>query len=342
MTILPAETASENVIDWNLVQRMYAKNCSPDEFAIFCTLAKRYGLDPTLKQIWAIKYPGAPAMVLVGRDGLLDIAHRSGHFDGMESGTEGSVETGLIGWAKVYRNDMTHPFAVTVDYEEYVGKTKSGQITRFWLKMPKTMIAKVAEAQCLKKAFRISGLYSEDEMPTGPREIPDTSVQSINCCSICGEPVNPENIKKILSMTDNQPMCDPCASDWYKAKCEKEDAEKHAIRPAEVIPVKPEVKPEPVITPDTYKEEEKPVNICQRCGVDIPINYTHCQKCYDVILKERAKKVESKTPGSSASYGRCVDCGCDINKNEFTISQIVYPVGTILCAKCHDKRTKRI
>jgi hypothetical protein len=54
---------------------------------------------------------------------------------------------------------MTHPFIVEVDLKEY--NTSKGN----WAKMPETMIKKVAESQCLRKAFDISGMYSPEEMP---------------------------------------------------------------------------------------------------------------------------------------------------------------------------------
>lgn len=63
----------------------------------------------------------------------------------------------IIGWAKVYRKDMSHPFCVEVNMKEY-NRTQGT-----WLSHPTTMIVKVAEAQALRKAFQISGLYSPDE-----------------------------------------------------------------------------------------------------------------------------------------------------------------------------------
>jgi hypothetical protein len=52
---------------------------------------------------------------------------------------------------------MTHPFTVEVSRSEY--DTGKGN----WQKMPETMIKKVAESQCLRRAFDISGLYDQSE-----------------------------------------------------------------------------------------------------------------------------------------------------------------------------------
>jgi phage recombination protein Bet len=142
-----------------LIKNIAAPKCTDDEFKLLLYQAKTYRLDPLLKQIWAVKYTdNRPASIFAGRDGFLAIAHRSGAFDGMESGfrMEG---TNVIGWAKVYRKDMAHPFCVEVNMKEY----NRNQGT--WLTHPNTMIVKVAEAQALRKAFQISGIYSPDEMP---------------------------------------------------------------------------------------------------------------------------------------------------------------------------------
>jgi len=152
-------TKEWSVNEITLIKNIAAPKCTDDEFKLLLYQAKTYRLDPLLKQIWAVKYSdNKPASIFAGRDGFLAIAHRSGAFDGMESGfrTEG---TNIIGWAKVYRKDMSHPFCVEVNMKEY----NRNQGT--WLTHGTTMIVKVAEAQALRKAFQISGIFSPDEMP---------------------------------------------------------------------------------------------------------------------------------------------------------------------------------
>lgn len=155
-------TKEWSVNEITLIKNIAAPKCTDDEFKLLLYQAKTYRLDPLLKQIWAVKYSdNKPASIFAGRDGFLAIAHRSGAFDGMESGfrTEG---TNVIGWAKVYRKDMSHPFCVEVNMKEY----NRNQGT--WLTHGTTMIVKVAEAQALRKAFQISGIFSPDEMPEAP------------------------------------------------------------------------------------------------------------------------------------------------------------------------------
>lgn len=144
--------------DYKLIKETVAKGTSDSEFKLFIYTATKYNLDPLVKRIWCVKYEDAPASIFAGRDGFLSIAHSSGHFDGMESGvrTDGGE---LIGWCKVYRKDMSHPFVVEIPASEY----NTNQF--LWKTKPRTMIQKVAESQCLRRAFDISGIYSPEEMP---------------------------------------------------------------------------------------------------------------------------------------------------------------------------------
>jgi|GEM_PF-7036843 len=143
----------------DLVKAMCAKDCTNTEFGLLIHLAKTYQLDPLARQIWAVKYGNNPAAIFAGRDGFLAIAHRSGVFDGMQSGSRKDGNE-LVGWAKVYRKDYSHPFEVEVYFDEY-GKDARNPL---WRTKPRTMLQKVAEAQCLRKAFAVSGLYSQEEI----------------------------------------------------------------------------------------------------------------------------------------------------------------------------------
>lgn len=145
-----------------LIKNMYAQNASNDELKLLLYMSKKYNLDILTRQIWCVKFknkPHLPAQIYAGRDGFLTIAHRTGKFNGMKSGTRGSKkDNDLVGWCEVYRNDMTNNFYVEVDFSEYTTHKN------LWQSKPKTMIQKVAESQALRRAFDISGLYSPEEM----------------------------------------------------------------------------------------------------------------------------------------------------------------------------------
>jgi phage recombination protein Bet len=162
------QTVQEHQISWNedqisLIKAKVAPNATNTEFELMMYMARKYNLDPLLRQIWLVKFGDSPAQIYAGRDGYLEIAHRSGHFDGMKSWVEyeedeKGVRRPLKGKCVVYRNDMTHPFESEVLFKEYTtGKN-------LWASKPSIMLIKVAESVCLRKAFRVSGLYDPDEM----------------------------------------------------------------------------------------------------------------------------------------------------------------------------------
>ncbi len=58
-------------------------------------------------------------------------------------------------------------------FQTYVQTTKTGEPTTFWRNMPEVMIAKVAEATALRRAFPMetSGLYTREEMGSGAEDV---------------------------------------------------------------------------------------------------------------------------------------------------------------------------
>jgi len=154
--VATTQTFSQDQI--SLIKATVARGCTQTEFELLMYLSAQYGLDPIRRQIWAVKYGNSPASIFTGRDGFLEIAHRSGQFDGMESGVR-EEDKDLIGWCRVYRKDMSHAFYVEVYEKEYTtGKN-------LWQTKPRIMIQKVAESSCLRRAFSVSGLYCPEEMP---------------------------------------------------------------------------------------------------------------------------------------------------------------------------------
>jgi len=211
--IIPAQYNPQQI---QLIRDMCAKDCTDNEFLLLMQLARTYQLDPFTKQIWAVKYGQNPAQIFCGRDGYLAIAHRSGKFDGMESGTRKDGDD-LVGWCKVYRKDMSHPFEVEVYASEYsTGKN-------LWRDKPRTMIQKVAEAHALRRAFSISGLYSPEEIDTGdrpePRYVSEVPPATPTACEVCGIPV-PEDIREKTKEHTPRVLCIEHFSEWWNAQKE--------------------------------------------------------------------------------------------------------------------------
>ena len=149
------------------------------------SVARELGLNPITKEIhfvprrskvgdkWVNKIEP-----MVGRDGFLAIAHRSGQLAGIETiaviRDTPQLENGrwvvrpqLVAECTVWRKDSTKPFTAQVAYSEYVQRTADGQPTKFWSEKPETMLKKVAESNALRKAFNIHGVYCPEEMGDG-------------------------------------------------------------------------------------------------------------------------------------------------------------------------------
>ena len=211
--IIPAQYNPQQI---QLIRDMCARDCTDNEFLLLMQLAKTYQLDPFAKQIWAVKYGNNPAAIFCGRDGFLAIAHRSGKFDGMESGTRKDGDD-LVGWCRVYRKDMSRPFEVEVSLSEYsTGKN-------LWQTKPKTMIVKVAESHALRRAFGISGLYAPEEIDTGdrpePRYVSEVPPATPTACEVCGIPV-PEDIRAKTKPHTDRVLCIEHFSEWWNAQKE--------------------------------------------------------------------------------------------------------------------------
>lgn len=166
----------------NLIKDTCCKNSTDDELKMFLYVAKKTGLDPLTKQIysvarWDSKLGREVRTTQTSIDGFRVVAERSGKYAGQVGpfwcGEDGkwqdvwlSQTPPIAAKVGVIRSDFREPLYAVANFSAYVQKGKDGKATRFWAQMPELMIAKVAEALALRKAFPqdLSSLYTSDEM----------------------------------------------------------------------------------------------------------------------------------------------------------------------------------
>lgn len=111
----------------------------------FLNICKNFGLNPFLREIYAIPY-GNNFNVIVGYEVYLKRAEASGRLGGWKAWCENKGGE-LKGCVEITRKDWNAPFYHEVSFKEYT----SGK--NLWLSKPETMIKKVAIAQGFRMCF---------------------------------------------------------------------------------------------------------------------------------------------------------------------------------------------
>jgi len=188
----PAAGLTRDQVD--LIKRTIAVGFTDDELRLFVQHCEKTGLDPLTRQIYGIKR-GGRLTIQASIDGLRLVAQRSGEYRGQEGpfwcGEDGvwhDVWTAPVppvaARVGVWRKDFTKAVWGVCRTEAYAARTPNGSPAGLWRTMPDTMIAKVAEALALRKAFphELSGLYGADELDqaqTQPAQLVDTSTGEV-------------------------------------------------------------------------------------------------------------------------------------------------------------------
>lgn len=198
LTPIPTLTARQLA----LVKTTIAKDCNPDEFSLFMEAARSYGLDPFRKQILPMVFnknardqSKRRLSIIVARDGLRVIAQRCKNYRPASDKAEWETDDALKGplnpkglisctvylwqqdnagqWFKVKGEAEWDEFApITEEWaEDEQGRRrptgrKTLDTSGNWVKMPKVMLEKCAEAQALRAGWpeQFGGLYAEEEM----------------------------------------------------------------------------------------------------------------------------------------------------------------------------------
>jgi phage recombination protein Bet len=153
------------------------------ELKLFLYQVKRTALDPLARQIYVMKDRSGKISFITSIDGYRLVAERSGKYLGQtktewQFNAEGNVLSATVGVIKKVGNDKDITYA-TAWFDEYAKDLD--KYYSMWKKMPKTMIAKVAESLALRKAFpqELGGVYTEDEMQQAQETTKDDNITRV-------------------------------------------------------------------------------------------------------------------------------------------------------------------
>jgi len=168
----------ENPAQIEEVRKIYGQQLTPQEFGVFLGIGQATGLNPFLRELYAVKYGGSPAQIFIGRDGYrrsaqshsdydwhqVDAVYSNDVFEVKEGGVIHNYNLNDRGFLQgayciTKRRNSSRPIFTYVELKEYTtGKS-------IWATKPATMIKKVAEAQGLRMTFQalFAGTYDESE-----------------------------------------------------------------------------------------------------------------------------------------------------------------------------------
>lgn len=215
-----------------LIKDTFCRGSTNDEFNLFVHVCKKTGLDPTLRQVYAVKrwdsnLKRESMTIQTGIDGYRLIAERTGKYcPGKETTFQYDSNGNLVSataYVKKLTSDGTwHEIPATAFYSEYCQKTKEGKPMAMWAKMPHIMLSKCAESVCLRKAFPgdLSGIYTKEEMQQAEIEV-DLECQAALHASV-PEPkeyISHEDAKALEAALQSDPEYRDKILEFYKVSC---------------------------------------------------------------------------------------------------------------------------
>ena len=148
-----------------------------EQLAAFLIVARQYGLNPFIREVYGFPGKGGGIIPIVSIDGWTSLINRQRYLDGIEF--EDHLENGKLAaiTCRIFRKDRSKPTEVT----EYLAECQ--RETEPWKKWPARMLRHKALIQCARYAFSLSGISDEDEAerqveppPTGKLELETDSV----------------------------------------------------------------------------------------------------------------------------------------------------------------------
>lgn len=170
VTPAPAGVAAQTEADWREIERVFrgmvGRNIGDTEIDAALLVCRALGFNPILNHIFLIK-----GQVYVSHKGLLNLAHRTPAFDGIEVLAEDETQTHWTARVAVYRKDM-RPFVYTGRYPKTGDKRQYG---------PEMAVTR-AETMALRRAFDVSLPIFEDinwEEQGGERSRPRAEIREV-------------------------------------------------------------------------------------------------------------------------------------------------------------------
>lgn len=200
------------------IKKIYGKDLTEGEFTTLCQIGQATGLNPFLREIWAVKYGNNPASIFIGRDGYRKAAQANPEYDyhlvdAVYANDDFRVEEAEVkhnysvkdrgqlagAYCIVKRKSSSKPLFTFVEIREY----NTGRSV--WKEKPATMIKKVAEAQGLRMSFQsmFAGTYDESEQWEEEAKIVRVNAETGEVQDDKALP-NPKPVKKITPKTGEE------------------------------------------------------------------------------------------------------------------------------------------
>jgi len=171
------EISGYSLDDVRVIKGVMEFNMSDTDLRVFLHICRHTKLDPLAKQIYAIPR-GGKMTIQTSIDGFRLVADRTGCYAPGRPTEYHYNDKGYLlaatSYVKKFAGGTWHEIGEQALLAEYMGHTP------FWKKMPSVMLAKVAEARALRRAFPadLSGLYTDDEMDQATNKAPTPVIEA--------------------------------------------------------------------------------------------------------------------------------------------------------------------
>ena len=161
-----------------------------DDLKQFMIIAGQFGVNPFKNEIYATyvwnSSTGREELTpIVSIHGLRKLARRGGIYShtgtaAISKNAEGKLESVTVPVFGLINGEIQEFTRYTAFYDEFVRTNKNGDPISNWAKMPIVMLTKCAEANAIRQAFDISGIYIEEEISREDEQIINQTEEKIN------------------------------------------------------------------------------------------------------------------------------------------------------------------